>query len=156
MKLSQYLSAFLFVAFMAASPVAHAQQEGGTKAEAQDMTTKAVFLINTQGRGAAFDAFDKADGGFKKKDLYVFVYDLEGVNVFHAANKALQGKNLITLKDPNGKLLIADIVSTCKDKGEGWVDYMWFDKDIGKVLAKSSFVKKTNDDLCVGVGVYTH
>lgn len=33
---------------------------------------------------------------------YFFIYDQQGVNVMHAANPALQGRNLMDLKDPNG------------------------------------------------------
>jgi signal transduction histidine kinase len=154
MKAHSFFKILSLLTVLAAPSFAQAQ-DFGTKPEAQEMAIKAANLVDKSGRDAAFAEFDKTPGDFKQKDMYVFAFGFDGTAVFHGGNKALQGKNLITLKDPDGKTFIADIINVCKNMGEGWVDYKWFDKDIGRVLPKSSYVKKTKDDLCVGVGVYT-
>ncbi len=127
--------------------------EFGTREEAQAMAGKAVDLIAAKGE-AAFAAFEDAQGGFKDRDLYVFVYDLQGLNRSHGANKALIGKNLRGMKDVDGKLLIDEMIKLVSAGGEGWVDYKWQNPVTKKIEDKSSFVKKAAGDLFVGVGVY--
>lgn len=127
--------------------------EFGSRDEAQAMVNKAVGLIAAKGKDA-FPAFEDANGGFKDRDLYVFVYDMQGVNVSHGANKALIGKNLRTMKDVDGKMLIDEMIGVVSAKGEGWVDYKWQNPVTKKIEDKSSFVKKAAGELFVGVGVY--
>lgn len=127
--------------------------ELGTRDEAQAMANRAVALIAASGK-EAFGKFEDANGGFKDRDLYVFVYDLNGVNLSHGANKALIGKNLREMKDVDGKLLIDEMIKLVSAKDEGWVDYKWQNPVSKKIEDKSSFVKKAGNDMFVGVGVY--
>lgn len=62
----------------------------------------------------------------KYNDLndYIFIFDFEGDTVVHGGNPALEGKNLIGLKDPNGKLAIKALVDAGK-KGSDFVEYYW-------------------------------
>jgi cytochrome c len=130
-------------------------QENGTRDEAKAMVDAAVAHIKTVGHEKAFADFtDKSNKDWQKKDLYVFAYDMKGVNVAHGANDKLIGKNLIDLKDPNGKLLIQELRAAAQ-KGEGWVEYDWPHPQNKKIESKVSFVRKTEGyDGFVGVGVY--
>jgi cytochrome c len=78
------------------------------------------------------------------------VYDTTGTNVAHGANAALIGKNLIDLKDTNGKLLIRELVST---KDQAFVDYTWPHPVTKKILPKSTYVVRVGNCL-IGVGAY--
>lgn len=127
--------------------------EFGTRDEAQTMVNKAVALIDASGKDA-FVRFEDAQGGFKDRDLYVFVYDMNGVNLSHGANKALIGKNLREMKDVDGKPLIEEMIKLVAAKGEGWVDYKWQNPVTRKIEDKSSFVKKAAGEMFAGVGVY--
>ena len=71
-------------------------------------------------------------------DGYMFVYDLQGVNIVHGSNQALEGRNLIDLKDPNGVLLIRDLIEAGK-KGGGFVEYMWDEKTRGGLTPKLGY-----------------
>lgn len=130
-------------------------QEHGTRDEAKTMVDAAVEHVKKVGPDQAFKDFsDKSNKAWQKKDLYVFAYNMEGVNMGHGANDKLIGKNLIELKDPNGKFLIQELRATAQ-KGGGWVEYDWPHPQTKKLESKVSFVRKlVNFDGFVGVGVY--
>ncbi len=112
--------------------------------------------IKADGPKAAFAAFESKDGGFADRDLYIFVFDFEGKVLSHGASKNLIGQNLVTqrMKDADGKLFAAEFVEVAKTKGEGWVDYKWANPVTQAVEPKSSFVKKVDDAMLLGCGVY--
>lgn len=130
-------------------------QEFGTRDEAKTMVDAAVEHVKKVGPDQAFKDFtNKENKAWQKKDLYVFAYNAEGVNVAHGANDKLVGKNLIELKDPNGKPLIQELRDTAK-KGGGWVEYDWPHPQSKKIESKVSYTRMmTNFDGFVGVGVY--
>jgi len=127
----------------------------GTREEARAMVDAAVEHVKKVGPDKAFQDFtDKANLSWHKKDLYVFAYTLNGVNVGHGANDRLVGKNLIELRDPNGKFLIKELRDTAV-RGGGWVEYEWPHPQTKKIEAKASYVRMTvNFDGWLGVGVY--
>jgi cytochrome c len=96
---------------------------------------------------------DKSNSLFHDRDLYPFIYDLNGVCVSHGARPALVGKNLISLKDQNGVYLIQDMIALAKGQGSGWIDYKWPNPLTNKIEDKASYVEKMGDYF-VGVGVY--
>jgi hypothetical protein len=53
------------------SPAAFAQQTGGTADEAKAMLMKAVAAVKAD-KAKALDMFNKGEGGFLDRDLYVF------------------------------------------------------------------------------------
>ena len=46
---------------------------------------------------------------------YFYAYTPEGVNVVHPINKTLVGKNLIDLKDKEGRYIVRDVIKSAKD-----------------------------------------
>ncbi|AOG24183.1 cache domain-containing protein [Acidovorax sp. RAC01] len=130
-------------------------QENGTRDEAKAMVDAAVEHVKKVGPDQAFKDFtNKENKAWQKKDLYVFAYNSEGVNMAHGANDKLVGKNLIDLKDPNGKPLIRELRDTAQ-KGGGWVEYDWPHPQSKKIESKISYTRKmTNFDGFIGVGVY--
>jgi cytochrome c len=146
--------AAVLVAASALSTAAWAN-EFGTREEAKAMVDAAVEHVKKVGAEQAFKDFsDKSNKTWQKKDLYVFAYKTDGTNVAHGANERLIGKNLIDLKDPDGKPLIQLLRDTAA-KGGGWVDYEWPHPQTKKVESKTSFARRfANFDGFVGVGVY--
>ena len=72
----------------------------------------------------------------EKKDGYVFVYDYSGTAIAMRPKPALEGKNLINLKDPNGVYIIKEVINKAK-QGGGFVTYIWHkpskDMDVKKL-----------------------
>jgi cytochrome c len=129
-------------------------EEFGTKDQAIAMVKLVQEQFKKDGPVATFKAIsDKSVKEYHDRDLYPFVYDLKGICVAHGARPALIGKNLIDLKDQDGKYLIRDMIKITEGPGSGWVDYEWPNPITNKIEDKSSYVEKM-DDYFVGVGVY--
>jgi hypothetical protein len=124
--------------------------DAGTPDEAKAMALRAADLLRQDGPDKAFPLFDAAGGPFHDRDLYVMVYDDSGKNLAHGANAALIGKDLIDMKDTDGKFLIRDIVAT---KDQGFVDYKWPNPLTKKIASKTTYVVRVGTYL-VGVGAY--
>lgn len=130
----------------------HAADQG-TAAEAEAMVKKAVAYIKAQGPEKAYDEFTNGKS-FKDRDLYIIVYDLNGKNLAQGANPKLVGKDLIGLKDPDGKPLIQMFVDLAKTKGKGWVEgYKFLNPVSQKIEGKAMYLERVGETL-VGCGIY--
>jgi cytochrome c len=133
------------------SPIVAA--DNGTREEAVAMVKRVQEKFKRDGAEAIFEAVISKDKAFNDRDLYPFIYTLDGVVVAHGANAAMVGKNLIDLKDPDGKFLIRELAVTAKGPGSGWVDYKWPNPITKLIENKSSYVERMGDYF-VGVGIY--
>jgi cytochrome c len=88
-----------------------------------DLVNNAATLLEQKGKDA-FTAFRAKGSVWYKDDLYVFVYDLNGTVLCNPSFAAYEGKNLMEMKDPNGKAFVHELIETAKAKGSGWVDYV--------------------------------
>jgi signal transduction histidine kinase len=137
--------------FLMAGPALAADQ--GSAAEAEAMVKKAVAHIKTAGPDKAYDEFTNGKS-FKDRDLYIIVYDLNGKNLAQGANPKLVGKDLIGLKDPDGKPIIQMFVDLAKTKGKGWVEgYKFMNPVSQKMEGKAMYLERVGDTL-VGCGIY--
>jgi len=152
----QYLVALSFVALTAAAPATAA--EFGTKEEAVAMVKRVQEQFKKDGPEITFKAVsDKSTKTYHDRDLYAFIYyrsgPQKGINVAHGARPALIGKNLIDLKDQDGKYLVRELIEIANGPGSGWFDYKWPNPISNKIEDKTSYVEKMGDYM-VGVGVY--
>ena len=125
----------------------------GTAAEAEALVKKAVQLIKTEGKEKAFVEINNPKGKYVDRDLYIFVYDMTGKCVAHGFNQKMIGKDLIEMKDKDGKYFVKERIEIAKTKGRGWQDYEFTDPITKKIEHKSAYVEKL-DDLIVGCGIY--
>jgi len=145
-------AAFAFVAFIHTAVVA---EDHGTRQEAQAMVDRAVEHAKKVGAEQAFKDFTTDKAQWAYKDLYVFATGMNGVMLANGANERLVGKNLMEMKDQNGKLFVKEYLTSAQAKGFAWTDYDWTHPQTKKVDAKTSFVRKMdNYDAVVGVGIY--
>ncbi len=117
---------------------------------------KAAALVKAEGK----DAMNKFRGNseFTGNGTYVWIHNLSGVMIMHPMKNKLDGKQIIGIKDPNGKRLFSAMNSLSKKSGGGWVDYMWAKPGSNKPVPKISYVKlvETDDDAyVVGCGIYS-
>jgi cytochrome c len=141
------------LALLAASVAAGPAFAKANADDAKALSEKAAAFIKQVGEEKAFDTFTKGEDGFKKEELYVFCYAPDGTNLAHGANAAFVGKNLLHVKDPDGKEANAEIIKTGMGAGQGWVDFKWPNPTTKKIEEKSAYVIKTNNEVC-GVGYY--
>ncbi len=146
--------ASITLAFMMASTLPASAEEFGTRDEAVAMVKRVQAKFKADGAEATFKAVsDQSVKAFHDRDLYPFIYDMKGVNVAHGARPALIGKNLIDLKDQDGKYLIREMIDVAKGPGNGWVNYKWPNPLNNKIEDKASYIELMGDYF-VGVGVY--
>jgi Single Cache domain 2 len=145
-------------ALLLVSPAAFAQQTGGTADEAKTMLMKAVDAVKAD-KAKALDMFNKGEGGFLDRDLYVFCFngsDAKAVAIGNPNAKQLIGVDARTLKDSTGKPFGAEqYAGYQKPEGEiTEVSYMFPRPGADKTpVQKVSFVTKVGDLVC-GVGYY--
>ena len=136
-----------------AAAVVHAQGYGvGTPVEAKKMVEKAVTFIKANGEEMALQEFNKPNGKFQWRDLYVFAYDLQGVVVGHP-NPKLIGQNLYDVPDTQGKRFRKEIVDLANSRGSGWVDYTYMDPMTQREEFKITHCQKVGN-LIVCCGAY--
>ncbi len=131
----------------------YAAGKHGTAAEAEAMVKKAVAMAKAKGNEAAFAEINNPKGRFNDRDLYVFVYDLNGKCVAHGQNPKMIGKELIDMKDADGKMFVKERVEIAKTKGSGWQDYKFTDPLTRQIEPKRAYVQR-NGDLIFGSGIY--
>lgn len=143
-----------FSIFAMSAPQFAVAADKGSAAEAVAMTQKAVALIKTSGKDKAFaEIADPANKTFHDRDLYIYVYDMNGITLAHGNNPKMIGKNLIDLKDNEGKEVIKALITTAKGPGKGWVDFKWPNPVTKAVENKSGYIEKV-DNMIVGSGIY--
>ena len=128
--------------------------ESGSRDDAVAMVKRVAEMFTKQGADPTFKAVsDRSVPTFHDRDLYPFIYDLKGNCVAHGARPALIGKNLLDLKDQDGKYLIREMVDLANGSGSGWVNYKWPNPINNRIEDKTSYIEKMGDYF-VGVGVY--
>jgi cytochrome c len=138
--------------FAATAAVAD-DSDSGSRDEAIAMVKRVQEKFRREGAEATFAAVsDKSVKEFHDRDLYPFVYDLNGINVAHGARPALIGKDLISLKDQDGKYLIREMIEMAETKGSGWINYKWPHPITNRIEDKTSYIERMGNYF-VGVGV---
>lgn len=127
--------------------------ERSTKKDAEAMVKKAVALYKTNG-DKAFAEFNAPSKAFVRKDLYIVVYDMSGKCVAHGLNPKQVGKDLMGMKDPDGKAFVKERVEWAKSKGSFWQDYKFTDPLTKKILPKVMYCEKADDKNIICGGVY--
>ena len=129
--------------------------------ETQDLVSfvdRAVDMIEEFGE-ESFPQFRIKGSEWYHDDLYIFVWGLDGMRYVYPPDISGEGKNMLDLKDINGKpigKLFVEAVSG--ETGEGWVHYEWPKPDSEVPIWKSTFLKKavapSGKAYLVGSGLY--
>lgn len=125
----------------------------GTREEAKALVEKAAAYVKEHGKEKAFVEFSNPKGKFVKKDLYIFAVGFNGVFLAHGSDPSLVGKNQLQSKDENVRFVTIGLIDTAQ-KGEGWYDYKWPHPKTKVMQKKSSYIKKVDDTVFIGCGVY--
>jgi signal transduction histidine kinase len=116
----------------------------GTKDQAKALVKTAIADFKTEGT-AMFAKVTAKDPKYVQEDLYVTVYDMTGKCVAHGSNPKQAGKDLIDLKDPDGKEFVKERIEIAKTKGSGWQDYKFSNPVDKKIEAKTAYLEKSGD-----------
>ena len=117
------------------------------------MVKKGVGFIKANGKEKGYAEVSNKSGQFKDRDLYLTVYGLDGVVRAHGANEKMIGKNLIDLKDVDGKAFVKERLDMAKSKPSFWQDYKFTNPETKKIEPKSMYCEKLEDSVVCG-GIY--
>lgn len=131
------------------------------KMEASELMTlvrEAAVIFENNGE-KAYPQFRMKGTKWFRDDTYFFVWNMEGVRVFHAAEPAGEGQNVSRLMDihdrPIGQMMLNAASTGAK---EGWVHYMY--PEPGDIFPtwKSTFIKGVTfpdgKPYLIGCGIY--
>jgi cytochrome c len=153
MKTSFGLS-IVFCSLIGASVLnAHAAGDKATAAEATAMVKKGIAFIKANGKEKGYAEISNKSGPFVDRDLYLVVYGLDGTVLAHGANQRMVGKNLIDMKDIDGKPYVQERIDLAKSKGTFWQDYKFTNPVSKKIEPKSMYCEKLDDTAVCG-GIY--
>ena len=79
------------------------------------------------------------------KDLYIAIYDMNGVVLAHGTNRHFDGAEAINIKDPDGKPYVRDMIASVSNKDSGWVSYKFAHPVTADIREKSVFVARFED-----------
>ncbi len=122
----------------------------------EDVVNRAATLVAEEGKAAFAKLRDKR-GAFAFMDTYVFVLSPEGVELVNGAMPALEGKNIINLKDLQGKTVIRDEIAAAMTEGSAWMEYYWYQPGDNTMALKETFVRKVQhkgETYIIGSGFY--
>jgi hypothetical protein len=125
----------------------------GSADNAKAMLAKAVAELKVNEAGA-LAKFNKADGEFRDRDLYVYCFDI-GTGKFTAhVDPSRMGADIRTLKDPkDGSPLGQKLYDAAKQGTVATVDY-YFPRPFGtEPLPKEAYITRVGGQGC-GVGYY--
>lgn len=124
-----------------------------TKPEAEAMVRKTIDYIKANGKEKSYTEINRKDGPFTDRDLYMVVYSKDGVVLAHGANAKMIGKDLMEIKDVDGKAFIKERVELAKTKSSFWQEYKFTNPVSGKIEPKAMYCVPIPDAIVCG-GVY--
>jgi cytochrome c len=130
-----------------------ADEKRVTPKEAEAMVKKGVAYIKANGRDKAMVDITSKKGEFVDRELYLTVYQPDGTALAHGANEKFVGKNMIDLRDADGKEHIRERMEMAKTKSTFWQDFKFLNPVNRKMEPKSMYCEKA-DELIVCGGIY--
>lgn len=125
-----------------------------TRDDVMALTRDAARQVAEQGVDAARRQFH-AEGRFRFGEVYVNVIDENGTWLIYPPNPRNEGKSVLNVRDADGRLVVQDILTLARDKGEGWVSYRWLNPANNRIEYKDSFVVRVSGAAqIVYIGLY--
>ena len=117
------------------------------------LVQKAKALVKAKGlERACADLADPAQG-FIEGEAYVSVLDMNAKMLCNPSNPRLVGKDLLELRDVDGRYFNKDMISIARSKGSGWIEYRWINPATKTMQQKKSYVERL-DEMVIGSGFY--
>jgi signal transduction histidine kinase len=131
---------------------ASAVADRATEAEAEAMVKKAIVEYDKVGKDKALAEFQQQSGRFVDRDLYITVYTMDGIALSHI-NPKMVGKNMMELRDADGKYHIRERLEAAKTGTSGWQDFKFYNPVSKKIEPKRMYWEK-HDGVVFACGAY--
>ena len=152
--MKKQVMAAVLVGLVAATGAALAQEKRVTPKEAEAMVRKGVLHIKATPRDKAMADITDNKGQFVDRELYLTVYKMDGTALAHGAQAKFVGKNMIELRDGNGKEHIRERMEMAKTKTSFWQDFTFINPVNKKMEPKQMYCERTDEMLVVCGGIY--
>jgi methyl-accepting chemotaxis protein len=111
----------------------------------------AVRLVSKMPQAEAIKAIKNMRYG---QSGYLWINDFNNIILVHA-DPRLEGTDQTNLQDPNGVYILRELTKVCREKGEGYVSYMWRLPGKDEMKPKITYAKAIPDrGWVVATGVY--
>ena len=102
-------------------------------------TVTAAKRVEEEGM-RAISNFQENRSEYQKSNFYLYVYTIEGENLFHAGMKEFEGRNLSEITDLRGKKVITHVVEALdnRENPHAWIHYSWWEPGKFYPVPKSS------------------
>jgi methyl-accepting chemotaxis protein len=88
------------------------------------------------------------------QDGYLWIHDFNNLVLVHP-DPSKEGTNQSNLRDPNGVYFLREITKICREKGEGYVNYMWKMPGQEEMKPKISYAKAVpGKNWILATGIY--
>ncbi|SEO06232.1 Single Cache domain 2-containing protein [Duganella sp. CF517] len=151
--MKRFLQTVVMMAAFAVGSAGAADAERASAKDAVAMVKKVIADMKKLGKDKVIQDIQAQSPQYRDRDLYVSVGTLEGMSLANGNNAKMAGKNIIDLKDLDGKLITRERIEIAKTKGSGWQDYKWPDPVTKAVQKKSMYVER-HEDMTVACGIY--
>ena len=120
------------------------------------------YQMETEGKLSSSEAQERASAAIEKMTFgpgdqdYFWINDFQPVMIMHPYSKSLEGENIGSIQDSNGKYLFRDMVKIVQENDAGFVEYQWqyYDQE-DRIEPKLSYVRGFEPwRWILGTGVY--
>src|SRR6478752_7401551 len=153
MRFHHTIQAAVVIAAACTTGAFAAADERVTAKEAEAMVKKGVAFIKATPRDKAMADITDKKGKFVDRELYLTVYLPDGTALAHGANEKFVGKNMIDLRDADGKEHIRERMELAKTKSTFWQDFKFWNPVSKKVEPKSMYCERASELIVCG-GIY--
>lgn len=118
--------------------------------EAVAMVKRGIDFIKANGKDKAYAEISDKRGRFQDRDLYLVVLGLDGTVRAHGANERMVGRNLIDLRDGEGRPFVQERVELARSKNVFWQDYKPSNPVTKAVEPKQMYCERLDDAIVCG------
>jgi methyl-accepting chemotaxis protein len=130
------------------------------KTDYADLRERAIALVRrgvahmrAHGAARALKDFSNPRGAFVSGDLYLVTLDSDCIMRANGFQPKFIGEDQSERSDANGKKFGRELVEVAKQRGQGWVDYLFLNPTTGQMEPKSTYVEREGD-YAIGCGIY--
>lgn len=139
------------VAVLLSARQAGAMEMHGSKEEAIAMVKRGVAYIKEHGSESGYAEITDPRGRFRNGSLYLVVYRLDGMVLAHGQNRKMVNKNLIALRDIDGKPFIRETVELARTRSNFWMDHKFTNPVTRKIAPMQMYCERLRDSvICSG------
>lgn len=126
--------------------------EVATRDEAVTLVKKLVKAAKADGKEVVIKDVNTPSGKYQEKDIYVTIETIDGLALANNTAQRMVGKNLLELRDPDGKFFVKERNEALKAKPVLWTEVKWPNPVSGKNDTKLVYSERV-DNLIFSAGV---